>query len=499
MRDRLRALLDQIIPSGSIFDRTIKSGVWVGGIKAASRLMQILMLIVLARLLAPRDFGLMGLALLSVSASRNFTKVGLNAALIQQKTENIDDYLDTTWCLEAARGLLIAVALLLLAPFIAELFSEPRAIPLIRVIGLGPLLVGLRNPGIVYFKKDLQFHKEFLYQVSGGFVQFFVGVGYALYSPTVWALVFAFVAANAFRSVLSYVIHDYRPWPWFDVEAAKELIDYGKWITASSIIYFIYSEGDDAFVGWFLSATSLGFYQYAYRLADTPSSEVSEIIASVSFPAYAKLQEDPDELRRALLATTRVTAFLTIPMAFGIAAVAPSFVPVVLGSDWTPMIAAMRLLALYGMLHSITRNFGSIFKALDRPDLTAKLGAIRVICIAALIWPLTARFGIEGTALTVVIVYVVPMLPLDVYVTSKITGVRSTAFYREWAYPLVAGGVMYGILRYAHSLTGLSPLVEFALTVPAGAVIYLGLSYVLDRQFEWGIQRNLRSMIGALG
>jgi len=499
MRDRIRALLDSIVPTGSVFDRTIKSGIWVGGIKAASRLMQILMLVVLARLLAPRDFGLMGLALLSVSASRNFTKVGLNAALIQQKSENVDSYLDTTWCLEAARGLVIAGGLLVLAPYIAEFFSEPRATPLIRVIGLGPLLVGLRNPGIVYFKKDLEFHKEFLYQVSGGFVQFFVGVGYALVSPTVWALVAAFVAANAFRSVLSYVIHDYRPWPSFDVDAAKELIDYGKWITASSIIYFIYSEGDDAFVGWFLSATALGFYQYAYRFADTPSSEVSEVIARVSFPAYAKLQDDPEELRNALLATTRVTAFMTIPMAFGIAAVAPSFVPAVLGSDWTPMIPAMQLLALYGMLHSITRNFGSIFKALDRPDITAKLGAIRVVCIAALVWPLTARFGIEGTALTVVAVYAVPMLPLDVYLTSKITGVRSKAFYREWAYPLFAGAAMFGLLRYAHYATDLSPIVEFALTVPAGAVIYLGASYALDRQFNWGIQRNLRSMLGALG
>ncbi|EMA63694.1 lipopolysaccharide biosynthesis protein [Halorubrum lipolyticum] len=499
MRDRLRALLDRIVPTGSVFDRTIKSGIWVGGIKAASRLMQILMLIVLARLLAPRDFGLMGLALLSVSATRNFTKVGLNAALIQRKTEDVDDYLDTTWCLEAARGLLIAGILFLLAPVIASFFSEPRATPLIRVIGLGPLLVGLRNPGIVYFKKDLEFHKEFLYQVSGGFVQFFVGVGYALYSPTVWALVFAFVAADAFRSLLSYVIHDYRPWPSFDVGAAKELIDYGKWITASSMVYFIYSEGDDAFVGWFLSATSLGFYQYAYRLADTPSSEVSEIIASVSFPAYAKLQDDPDEMRRALLATTRVTAFLTIPMAFGIAAVAPSFVPVVLGSDWTPMIAAMQLLALFGMFHSITRNFGSVFKAIDRPDLNAKLGAVRVVCIAALIWPLTARFGIEGTALTVVLVYVFPMIPLDVYVISRVTAVRARAFYREWAYPLIAAGTMFGLLRYAQRLTDLSPVVELALTVPAGAAIYLAVSYVLDRQLGWGIQRNLRSMLGALG
>lgn len=495
---RLRELLSRLIPSGSLAERTMKSGVWMSGIKISGRVLQILMLIILARLLAPRDFGLMGIALLTLSGTKQFTKIGLNAALIHQIEENVDEYLDTTWCLEVARGLLISSVLFVAAPTIASLFGEPEATPLIRVIGLSPLLYGLRNPGVVYFQKHLEFHKEFVYRSSGDLTQFTVGVGYALISPTVWALVFAFVATDAVRLVLSYAIHDYRPWPSFDTDAAWELIDYGKWVTGSSIIYFLYSQGDDAFVGWFLSATALGFYQYAYQIADTPSSEVSEVIASVTFPAYSRLQDDPAALRNALLRTLRVTAFVVFPMAFGIALVAPSFVPVALGPEWTPMILTMQILAIYGLLHALTRNFGSLWKAIGRPDLIAKLGLIRVTLIAIFIWPATAAWGIEGTALVVVGVYVLPMLPLDVYIVTRTVEVTNTQIYREFVYPFVAAGTMFGVLWHVRSVLSLSPLFELVVIIPAGVIIYLVSAALLDFAFDWGIERNLRSMVVTL-
>lgn len=198
------------------------------GIQVSNRLVQITMLIILARLLAPRDFGLMGIALLSLAATQQFSKIGLNSALIHNKNENVDAYLDTTFSLEVARGLLLFVVLFVAAPYVAAFFNESTATPLIRVIGLTTLLYGLRNPAVVYFRKDLEFHKEFVYQTSGGFVQFLVGVSYALINPTVWALVFAFVSTEVIRTMLSYGLHGYRPWPSIDRGAASELINYGK-------------------------------------------------------------------------------------------------------------------------------------------------------------------------------------------------------------------------------------------------------------------------------
>lgn len=498
MRRTIAAIFDRLIPSGSITQQSAKSGVWVSGIKVSNRLLQILLLIILARMLTPRDFGLVGIALVTLGATQQLSKIGLDAALIHDRADDVDQYLNTTWVLEATRGLLIFAVLFAAAPYVAALFNEPEATWLIRVIAIGPLALGLRNPGAVYFRKDLAFHREFVYQASGGVAQFVVGVGYALVSPTVWALVVAFIAGDVVRSIASYLLHPYRPAPRFDGGAARRLINYGKWITGGSIIYWIYSQGDDAFVGWYLSATALGFYQYAYRIADIPSSEVSEVISSVTFPAYSKLQDDPARLRQALLGATRMSMVVTFPMAFGIALIAPSFVPVVLGDDWRPMIVVLQLLALYGLVHSMTRNFGSVWKAIGRPDIIAKLGLIRVVCIAVAIWPATAAWGIEGTAAVVVGVYLVPMLPLDIYMLTKTTTVRPREIVMEYVYPLIPAAVMFGLLWYARDFVALPLVVELVALIPAGAIVYTAVALLVDRRLGWGIERDIRSVIGSI-
>jgi PST family polysaccharide transporter/lipopolysaccharide exporter len=498
MKERLKAILAHLVPTGSVLQRTVKSGIWVSATKLSARSLQILMLIVLARLLSPREFGLLGIALLTVGATRRFTKIGLNAALIQQKKKNVDSYLDTTWCLEFGRGLLIFGVLFLLAPFISQFFGEPRSQPIIRALAFSPVLYGLRNPGVVYFKKNLEFHKHFLYKTSGGVAQFVVGVSYALYSPTVWALVFAALSRTGIKLVLSYVLHDYRPWPSFDIDAARELIDFGKWITGSSIIQWIYSSGDDAFVGWFLSATSLGFYQYAYRMADTPATEVSGVVSQITFPAYSAIQEDIDELRRALLQSIRFIAFLVFPMAFGIVLVTPSFVRAVLGPDWTPMILTMQILAIYGLMHALTRNFGELWKALGRPDLIFKVGVLRITLIALLIWPATALWGIEGTALTVTGIYLCPMFPLDIYLAANLVEMRTTQIYKEYLYSFVAAAVMFGTLFYARTLVAVPPLVELLVLIPAGAAIYIAVAVLLERRFDWGIEQNIQMIVDGI-
>ncbi len=498
MRKKLGALLQHLIPSGSLVQRTVKSGLWVGATKFSSRFFQMLMLIVLARLLSPEDFGLMGIALIVLAATKRFTEIGLDAALIQQKETNVDSYLDTTWCLEVARGVLIFGLLFALAPYIAAFFSEPRATPLIRVLGLGPLLLGVKNPGVVYFEKNLEFHKYFVYKAGGGFLQFVVGVGYALQSPTVWALVFGTLSRPASKVVLSYVLHDYRPWPSFNRAHALELVHFGKWITGSSIIGWIATQGDDAFVGWFLSATALGFYQYAYQMADVPARELSGVISRITFPAYSALQEETAQVRGALIQSTRFVALIAFPLGFGIALVAPSFVRGILGSEWTPMILTLQILAMYGLLHAITQNFGSLWKALGRPDLIAKTGALRILCIAVVIWPATDMWGIEGTAMAVTAVYLFPMLPLEVYLVTKMIDGRPRQLYREYFYPFVGAVVMFTSLWYARGLVELHPLVEFVVLIPAGVIVYAATALALERQFNWGIEQNIQTVINGI-
>jgi PST family polysaccharide transporter/lipopolysaccharide exporter len=495
LREKLRAAVSQITPAGGTTERVVKSGIWLMGQNVAGRVLQLLMLVVLARLIGPREMGLTGIALLGLSAMKKFTNIGLNSALIQQKEENVDEYLNTTWLLEIGRGLLIASVLFAAAPFVADFFGVPRATDMLRVIGLTPLVAGLRNPGVVYFQKDLNFHKQFVYRISGEVVQFGVAVAYALVWPTAWAFVVAYVASDLFRSLLSYAIHGYRPWPVFDRDAARELIDYGKWITGTSILFFLYSEGDDAVVGWLLAPAALAFYQYAYRFSNAPATELSQVVSKVMFPAFSKLQDDPALLRDAYLKTVRMTSFVAFPAAFGIAAVAPSFVPAFFGPDWTPMITAVQILAAYGLLRAIGKTFGPVWKAIGRPDYVTKLSLLRVALIAVVIYPATTRLGIEGTALTVTAIYLFPMMPLDLYLIARSVDTSVSRILTEFSYPLAASAVMAACVYATQLWLELSPLLEFVLLVPLGALVYVVAVSVLELQFGWGISNSLRTVV----
>jgi PST family polysaccharide transporter/lipopolysaccharide exporter len=478
--------------------RVVKSGVWVLSQNTIGRILQLVMLLILARLIGPGEIGLVGIALLTLSAMRKFTNIGLNTALIQRKEKDIDSYLNTTWLLEIGRGLLILVVLVASAPLIAWIFDTVRAEGLVVAIAFSPVIVGLRNPGVVYFQKNLTFHKQFIYRISGDIVQVLVAVGYALVWPTAWAFVVGFLAGDAVRTLVSYLLHGYRPRLSFDRSAARDLISYGKWVTGSSILYFIYSEGDDTFVGWFLAPAALGPYQYAYRFSNAPATEISQVITSVVFPAYSKVQDNPEALRSSYLKTLQLISFVTFPMAFGILVVTPTFVRGFLGSEWTGMITAMQILTIYGLLRAIGKTMGSVWKATGRADIIPKLSALRVVLLALLIYPATAAWGIEGAALVVTGIYVFPMMPIDLYIVSRTIDASITRMCSEFVYPLVASLVMAGGVWDVHSVTQISLILEFFVLVAVGAVLYPAAAHLLETQFDWGISKDLRTILSSL-
>ena len=461
------------------------------------RFLQIVLLVVLARLLDPADFGLMGIALLIVGGLRRFTELGLKAALIQREEADIDTYLNTAWCLQALRGVSLAGITFLSAPYIASFFGEPRATGVLRVISIAPLLYDLRNPGIVYFQKSLEFHKEFIYDLSGSVAYFCVALGYALVRPTVWALVFGYIATNAVQFLISYLLHGYRPWPEFNRSFAAEMIGYGKWITGNSIVVFLFLQGDDAVVGWLLGATALGFYQLAYRLSNAPATEITNVVSTVMFPAYSQLQNDKDGLREAFAKTLKMVTFVSFPMAIGIMVVTPTFIRVFLGPDWMPMTTAMQILAVWGLLRAFAATSSPVWKAIGRPDYVTKLGIIKLVLLGLLFYPATTRYGIEGIALLLVGTYVFVQWPIGVYLTVKPIDMTYTRYLRALAYPLTASIAMGLVVVFAQRSLAIQPTVEFVLSIVIGIVSYVLAVTILEGAFEWGIAQDIRDVVNA--
>jgi O-antigen/teichoic acid export membrane protein len=494
MLRRVLVLLKRVLsPGGSITGSAVTSGIWETIINVADRLLRLVMLVVLARFLAPEDFGLIGIALVTLGALNQLSKLGLNKALIQNRADNVDDYLNTAWLLQVGRGLLLAAIGFVIAPYAADFFSEPRATDLIRVITLGPLLIGVRNPGIVYMEKNLEFHKRFAYVMSGALVNVTVAITLAIILQNVWALAFGKLAEQIGKVIASYALHDYRPSISFDRDRAEEMIQYGKWVTASAMVLFLFSSGDDAFVGWFIGATALGFYQIAYQFSNAPATEVTHIISRVAFPTYSKIQDDMDKLREGYFKTLQLTTFFSFPMAAGIMVVAPTFVRAFMGSEWVPAIVIMQILAVFGAMRSFGATYGPLFEAISRPDLNTKMQVLNLSVLAVLIYPLTAAYGVEGTALAVLGVAVVTPIPLYIVLTS--INASLGRFLEVLGYPFFASVIMaVGVTAAARYIQTEFMIAKFILLVLLGVGLYAGVTLGSVRWFSYDITKLLRSM-----
>lgn len=502
MRDwlilRVRATVRRLRPDGTLMAQTVKSGLWATGINVGTRLLQMVMMIILARILGPREFGLMGIALLTNQALNRFSRLGLDRALVQHRERNVDRYLDTTWVVQMARGVVIAALLFVGAPFVASFFGEPRVTLILRVVALSPLLAGMFNPSIVYFEKDLDMHKKFAFDISGATAEFVVAVSFALVYQSVWALVFGFLAADATRLIASYALHEYRPGLRVSWEHARELIGYGKWITATSGISFLLTSGDDAIVGRLLSTTALGYYQIGYRLGKTPPMEASRSLSTVVFPMYSQLQEDADALAGALRRVVRLLSFVSLPAAVGVVVTAPLFVEGILGPQWLPVIPVMQIVAVYGAFSGLTSAFSDIWNAIGRPDLNTKINAFRLVVTGALIYPATVAYGFVGTAASIAGVFLVLIVPLKFHLAVESVDTDHTQLLTELAYPVLASGVMGVALLALRRTLAFSTVVEFLCLVLAGIAVYVAAVAVIEARSAWRIGADVREMLSAV-
>lgn len=499
MRGTLRRLVDRLRPDGSLTVRTVRSTIWSAGVKVGGRVLQLVTVVVLARILGPEAFGLLGIALVTHQGLERFTRPGIDRALVQRRETNVDEYLDTAFAIQFLRGITLAGVLYLSAPLIAAFFSEPRVTPILQAFALLPLLSGLANPSIVYFEKDLDIHKKFAFEMSGAVAQFAVAVGIGVLYQTVWALVLGYLAAGVVKLVVSYLLHGYRPGLDARLGQARELFGYGKWITASSAVSYLLVSGDDAVVGYALSTAALGFYQLGYQFGKTPMVEASSTLSTVVFPLYAKLQEDADALSEALCRTVRVLSFVSFPAAVGIVLTARPFVLGVLGPEWEPVIPVMQIAAIYGAFSAFTSVFNDVWNAVGRPDYNTKINLVRLVVTAVVIYPATVTYGIVGTVGAVAGVFLLLIVPIKLYVAVKSVETDFRRIARELAYPTAASGLMGLVLLGVRPALGVLPSVAvFAVLVVVGVAAYAGAVYLVESRSAWGIRADFQTVVGAI-
>lgn len=468
----------------SLSKKVVKGGLWVLALRILNRGLGFVRTIILARLLAPEDFGLFGIAMLAIATLETFSQTGFQAALIQKK-ENVEPYLDTAWTVSSIRGAILFFILFFSAPLISKFFNTPQATLVIRIIGISVLLSGLRNIGVVFFQKELEFNKQFSYELSTTLADLIVAVSLAFVLRNVWALIWGGIAANLTGLFMSYVLHDYRPKFNINKGKTKDLFQFGKWVFGSSILVFLVTQGDDIFVGKILGVTALGLYQMAYLISNLPASEITHAISRVTYPAYSKLQDDLPTLRTAYLKVFQLTAFMSFPLTAGIIVLAPQFIQIVLGDKWMPAVPLVQVLALAGLLRSIAATAGYLFYALGRTKIDPMLQLIRLAVLVLLIYPLTLRFGLLGVAIAVVASIFVANIGFTV-IAIKTTASPTIPFLKILLIPLLNATAVAGILLILIPLLQ-KGLFELIVCLLVGIVTYITIACISDKLFNYGI------------
>lgn len=484
-------------PQENLHRKTLKGGGWIFLLRTSRLILEAIKLVVLARLLTENDFGLMGLALLMASMIETFTATGFDFALIQRK--EIDrQFLDSAWTVTVLRGVMLFAAMFFAAPWAGQFFKTPQATPIIQAYGLVVLLRGLANIGVIHFRKELEFNKQFVYQFSGMLVDVSLAILIACIYRTVWALVLGALAGETVRCIASYIVHPYRPRFRFNRQKTAQLFHFGKWVLGSQILGYFLAQGDDILVGRVLGVAALGFYQMAYKLSNMPATEISSVIAQVSFPAYSKLQHDPTLLGQAYLRILHLTALITIPIAGIIFILSGEFVGLFLGERWLAIVPAIKILALYGMFGSIGGTTGVVFMAMGRPHLGTRIKTGQLILLAILIYPLTSRWGIVGTSVAVTIEAAV-IVPVAVWVVLKILRFGVKKPVKLLVLPLAASlamiAIVYTLKIYVFLSIGFFSFFILAII----AIVSYALTVILcDKLFAWGTGDLLREQISVL-
>jgi O-antigen/teichoic acid export membrane protein len=465
---------------GSVKARVLRSGFWVGLSNIGVNALNMVRSVVLARLLSPDMFGLMGLALVVMRATDTFTRPGVSQALIARK-ENFDEASSTAFTMLVIRGFLLALILAAVAPLVARFYESPELTLILQVLSLVFVLNAFANINIVARQRELDFKRlTYLAQVTNLFGTI-ATVVVAFWMRSVWALVIGQLLQAGLNTLWSYYFIAGRPKFGFDKGIARDLLTYGKFITGSSMVTYIAAELDSAVIGKVAGIEQLGYYAIAGTISSLVTLNLARVAAGIMMPAYSKLQDDRPALRNAYLRVLSVTLYLVLPTTIGLIVAADSLLYVVYGPKWVGAVLPLQVLSVFGIFRAVLSFNGYLFEGIGQPRVAFYLASWRLAVLAPLMVPLVKAYGIVGAAWAVTLGALVHwgggFVYLRRYVDVTVGDVCRTA-WRPLLTSLVMGLAVWGLRGVVdpHAAWGLASMVL------AGAAVFavLNLKPLLD-------------------
>lgn len=433
------------MPVSSLTNRTLKGFFWLFAGKGAQSVLQVVVLMVLARLLSPAEFGVVGAAMVVIGFSQIFSELGVGPAIVQRVELDLA-HIRAGFTLSILFSSLTGVVIMLSAPMFATFFRMPELEPIVRFLAVIFPVTGLAVVGEALLQREMRFKKlTAIGLVSYVFGYGMVGIVLAATGFGVWALAIAQLSQAAMNAFMLLWVRREVIGVTFDKTKFAQLLNFGAGLSLAKIANYLARQIDNFVVGRWLGADALGAYGRAYQFLMTPTNLFGSVMNQVLFPAMASVQNDKEKLARAYTRALAVIAMVALPVSGILVVLAPEIVAVLLGPQWGAVVVPFQVLAAfllfrtsYKISDSLARALGVVYQSAWRQW---------VYAFAVLIGAWLGHFaGLGGVALGVglaVCLHFFLMLQLSVHVSGASWRELASIHIRHLSFALVISGITW--------------------------------------------------------
>lgn len=467
--------------------RAMRSVFWVYFSYVGGRLLGLVTFAALARLLTPREFGVVGFALVFMAVLDTIKDLGFADALVASRPDQVYKRANTVFAMGLGLGIVLSLIVVVSSPAVAGFFDESQLETLLPILGLNFAIRGLGSTHYALAQKEMKFQRRTVADFAEVLVRGVVGVALAVAGAGVWSLVFAYLAGTLALVIVVWVLIPWRPRLRVDRDEVKPMLRFGGALTGVDITAAIVANADYFFVGKVLGAYALGIYTLAFRLPELAIVNVAHVTGQVLFPAFANI--DRAALGHAYTVALRYMLMLCMPLTVGMALLSEPLIHAVFGAKWDAAVGPMQLLAVYGFAVTVGIPAGTAYKAVGRADVLLKLAIPRTVLLVGAI----AIFVSEGTTAVAGCQAAVAGLfsVIGILLASRLLSVPLRRMLRLAVVPLIASGAMAAVILGSDALLD-DQWVTLVVAGLAGGAVYLAAIGLLAPDAVRDLRSKLR-------
>jgi O-antigen/teichoic acid export membrane protein len=434
--------------------------------------------LILARLLGPKDFGIISMIMVFFTIGTTLIDSGLSISIIRSSSINQKEY-STIFYLNVGLSFIAYIIIFLLAPLISIFYNQEILIQLIRVYCLGFIITSLRMVHQSILIKEMDFKKMTLLNLPGNIIGLCVGVFMAINNYGVWSIVGLFLSTQITATIFYWIFYNWRPSIVFSGDCMKTHWKFGYKLMISAQINTIFENVYNILIGKFYSVQTLGYYERAYTLNNYPISILSLIISKVSLPIFSQIADDKEKLGEVYKKIVLMAFYFTAPIMLGALALAKPLFELVLGKQWLPAVPLFQILCLSYILYPIHSLNINILTAFGKSGLFLKLEIYKKIVLIILVI-IGVYFGIYGLVWSSVVSSVVSLF-INTYYTGHLISYATLKQLRDLLPILIMAVIMASVAYFLYfQLNEYGLIVQLIVPTFFGLLIYIFMSKITN-------------------